>query len=208
MKKYLLAVLFVMAGMAGAWAQDDVKNSNFGIFHDDGAKSQASDPIVVQQHPSLRRLRHYSAVSAPEPAPKRAASPAPVKKLSTTQVEQNPATVLQQFTLSDLQAALADAQGQTPPDTLAANCYTQLITIVQSPAASPLPAGPGAFQLFQKARDLKNLVASIQANQGPMQQLQIACAPLVLDAQNTLIQLGIIGGGVAATGGLLPIPIP
>lgn len=178
-----------------AIAQDDIKDK--------------TEPTIVQQHPSLRHLRHVSAVSAPEPAPKpRAVASTPVKKLTTTQAESNPAQVLQQFTLADLQAALADAQGQNPPDTLAANCYTQLITLIQTPAVSPLPAAPGAFALFQKARDLKNIVASIQANQGAMQMLQIACAPLVLDAQNTLIQLGIIGGGVAATGGLLPIPIP
>lgn len=191
----ITVTLMVLLLASPAFAQDDTKDKD--------------EPKVVQQHPSLRHLRHYSAVSAPEPAPKpRAVASTPVKKLTTTQAESNPAQVLQQFTLTDLQAALADAQGQTPPDTLAANCYTQLIMLVQTPAVSPLPSGPGAFQLFQKARDLKNLVASIQANNGAMQQLNIACAPLVLDAQNTLIQLGIIGGGVAATGGLLPIPIP
>src|SRR5258708_7630244 len=103
---------------------------------------------------------------------------------------------------------LAAVQAQNPPDTIAANCYQELVTVVQSPAINPLPSGPGAFQLFQKARDLKNLVAAMQSNNGPLQALNIACAPLVIDVQTTLIRLGVIGGAVAATGGLFPIPPP
>jgi hypothetical protein len=65
---------------------------------------------------------------------------------------------------------------------------------------NPFPAGVGAFQVFQKARDLKNMIAALQSNNGPLTKLNVACAPLVIDVQTTLIRLGIIGGAVA--GGL------
>jgi hypothetical protein len=135
---------------------------------------------------------------APRPRPAAAAS----AQVSQTQAQQNPVLVIQQFTLTDLQAALADAQAQNPPDTVAATCYQALITLVGSPATNPLPAGPGAFQLFQKARDLKNLVAAMQSPNGPLTGLNVACAPLIMDSQTTLIKLGVIGGAVA--GSLVP----
>lgn len=174
------------------------------IAQDDSKDTPAA---VVSRHKSLVHLR-TAAIQAPAPVRPRAEPAAPSGKISQKDAQANPALVLQQFTLADLQAALADAQGQTPPDTIAANCYQALITVVMSPAVNPLPAGPGAFQLFQKARDLKNIVAALQSNQGPLTQLNVACAPLVLDAQTTLIRLGIIGGGIAASGGLLPLPLP
>jgi hypothetical protein len=58
---------------------------------------------------------------------------------------------------------------------------------------------------FQKARDAKTMLAELQAPNGPLSSLNIACAPLVMSVQNTLIQLGIISGavvGVTASGGL------
>jgi hypothetical protein len=115
---------------------------------------------------------------------------------------------LQTFTVADLQTALADAQAQTPPDTTSALCYTALIPIVEAGVNNPLPAGLGVFQALQKARDAKALLANIQSPNGPLAALNIACAPLVLDAQNTLIQLGIVGGTVAATGGLALPALP
>lgn len=153
---------------------------------------------------------------------KRAAVPVPPQKaaqITQTQAKSNPLVVLQTFTVTDLQAALADAQGQTPPDQAAVNCYTALIPLVQTGVANPLPTGLGAFQLLQKARDAKALLANIQSPSGPLSQINIACAPLVMDAQAVLIQLGIVGGTVAATGGLgltlpailpglLPFPLP
>jgi hypothetical protein len=145
-----------------------------------------------------------AAVSFPATAAtkKPAATPASSARVSQAQAQTNPVAVLQTFTLADLQAALADAQGQNPPDTVAATCYQALIALVSNPAANPLPASPGAFQLFQKARDLKNLIAAMQSPNGPLTGLNIACAPLILDSQNTLIQLGIMGGAVA--GSLIP----
>lgn len=153
---------------------------------------------------------------------KRAAVPLPPAKpaqVTQAQAKSNPLVVLQTFTVTDLQAALADAEAQTPPDQAAVNCYSALIPLVQTGVANPLPTGLGAFQLLQKARDAKALLANVQSPNGPLSQINIACAPLVMDAQAVLIQLGIVGGTVAATGGLgltlpailpglLPFPLP
>ena len=188
----VVALIFgICLGIGQAMAADDEPVSLRA-----GAHHHLAPPRAVRDF-------HVAAIQAPPPKP-RPANPASGGPLSQSAAQQNPATVLQKFTLDDLQAALADAQAQNPPDTIAANCYTELITVVQSPAINPLPSGPGAFQLFQKARDLKNLVAAMQSNNGPLQALNIACAPLVIDVQTTLIRLGVIGGAVAATGGLLP----
>jgi hypothetical protein len=76
------------------------------------------------------------------PQPKSAAS----RQLTPAAVQNNPLALIQNFAVEDLQAALADAKAQTPPDTAAANCYTALLAVVQSNVANPLPAGPGIFQ--------------------------------------------------------------
>jgi len=139
---------------------------------------------------------------------------APVKPgaISKSAATANPVLVIQKFTVDDLTAALADANAQTPPDAAAAQCYTALIPVVQSNIANPFPTGLGGFQLLQKARDAKAVVANLQSPTGPLAALNMACAPLVLDVQNTLIQLGILGGAVAVAGpaaGLtLPIALP
>ncbi len=118
-------------------------------------------------------------------------------KPTVTQAQQNPLIVVRQFTIADLQSALADAQAQTPPDTVAVNCYSALIPFVQSQAQNPLPAGAGVFQALQKARDAKAYLANIQSPTGPLASLNIACAPLVLDVQNTLVTLGVSVGVIA-----------
>jgi hypothetical protein len=91
-------------------------------------------------------------------------------------------------------------------------CYTALIPIVQTGVANPLPAGLGGFQLLQKGRDLKSAIANLQSPTGPLASLNQACAPLVLDVEHTLVQLGIVGGAIAVAGpaaGLtLPIALP
>lgn len=106
----------------------------------------------------------------------------------------NPLSVLQKFTTDDLQAALLDAQANK--DIAAVNCYTALIPLVQSGVANPLPKGLGAFQALQKARDLKAMLANLQSPNGPLASLNIACAPLVMDVQTTLIQLGVSGAAM------------
>lgn len=141
------------------------------------------------------------ALVSPATAQQPKAKPAAAKQLTAAQAQQNPLAVIQQFTATDLQAALTDANAQTPPDTVAAACYTALLTIVNNPINNPLPTAPGAFQLFQKGRDLQALLANLQSPTGPLAPINTACAPLILSAQNTLIQLGVIGGGVTAVVG-------
>ena len=117
---------------------------------------------------------------------------------------QNPTAALTAFTVADLQAAQADALAQTPPDTVAANCYAALIPVVQGALAQAGAVGTGikgGFSAFQKARDGVKL-----AQGGIPSSLNVACAPLVLDAANTVI-------GIAAKVGIpssltLPIALP
>ena len=141
--------------------------------------------------------------------PASAQQPAKVApKLTSAQVQQNPLLLLKQFSATDLQAALADANSQTPPDTTSSQCYTALLALVNSPINSPLPAGPGLFQALQKARDIKAFLANIQSPNGPLSQLNLACAPLLMDVNATLLALGIgtglVAGGVAAGPAALP----
>jgi hypothetical protein len=129
-------------------------------------------------------------------------------QITATQVQQNPLLLLQTFTVTDLQAALADANAQTPPDIDAAACYTALLPIIQSNLANPLPAGPGVFQALQKARDAKAFIANLQSPTGPLSALNRACAPLVMDVNATLLALGVSTGIVAGTGGLAIPALP
>jgi len=149
-----------------------------------------------------------AAIATPAFAQNRGAAPG--AKLTTAAVQSNPLALIKTFTVADLQAALADAKAQTPPDTAAANCYAALLTVVQSNVANPLPAGPGIFQALQKARDAKAVLANLQSPTGPLAGLNTACAPLVIDAQNTLLMLGVNVGLVAnpagATAALAGLP--
>ena len=99
---------------------------------------------------------------------------------ATAQAQANPLLVVQQFTVDDLNAAIADANAQTPPDTVADGCYQALLPIVQGGVANPLPASPGVFQAMQKARDAQALIANMQSPTGPLAGVNAACAPLVL----------------------------
>lgn len=133
------------------------------------------------------------------------------RQLTTQQVTTNPLLLLQTFTTSDLQAALALANAQTPPDTTAANCYQALLTMLQNiNGPSTTPSGQvGAFYVFQQARDAKAFALNILSPTGPASTLNTACAPLVVDTENTLLMMGVaVGavanpvGGAAAIGGL------
>jgi len=117
-----------------------------------------------------------------------------IAKPTIAQTQANPLLLIQQFSAADLNAAIADANAQTPPDTVAAGCYQAILAVVNSPASNPLPTGVGVFQALQKARDAKALVANLQSPTGPLATINNACAAVVLDAQNTLITLGVSVG--------------
>lgn len=130
-------------------------------------------------------------------------------KPTSAQALANPLLVIQNFTVDDLTAAIADANAQSPPDKVAVACYQALLPIVQGGVANPLPSSPGVFQALQKARDAQALLANMQSPTGPLAGVNAACAPLVLAAQNMLVQLGILTGAVAAKIGLtLPLALP
>ena len=152
----------------------------------------AADAATVKPKP----LHVAQTIGKAPPTP----APATKKAISQTAAAANPLAVLQglaQFTITDLQAALADANAQTPPDTTAAMCYTELLTVLNGNSSlNLLPTELGAFEILQKARDLQSLTANLQSNNGPLSMLNVACAPLVISVQNTLIQLGILGGVV------------
>lgn len=101
----------------------------------------------------------------------------------------DPFETISKFAITDLEVALRDAKSHN--DTLAANCYSALIPVVENfgnrPEHEPIAGG---FSGFQRAR---NLFAARQT--GLPDTVRVACAPLVLDAQRTVLRLGIIAGG-------------
>lgn len=131
---------------------------------------------------------------------------APVKKLTVAQAQSNPIAMLQQFSITDLQAALADAQASNDVTTIP--CWTALLAAAQAQqsAAPVLPAG--VFSAIQKARDLKVQAANLLAPNGPLAQLNVACAPLLMDANATLLALGVGTGVVVGTGGIALPALP
>ena len=77
-----------------------------------------AQPKVVAKKPAAEK-----SVQLPRPRPV-VEDPT---KVTLQAAQQNPLLALQTFTVTDLQNALADAQAQTPPDVVAAQCYTALI---------------------------------------------------------------------------------
>lgn len=104
--------------------------------------------------------------------------------------------VLKQFAVTDLQAALDDANSQSPPDAIAATCYSALIPLVQSSQIT-ITTPKGVFSALQKGRDLVNTANQVRSNVGPVADAKNKCAAVILDTQNFLIQLGVLGAGAA-----------
>lgn len=152
-------------------------------------------------------------------------SPAPTGTITASvapaasQAPVDPLSQLASFTISDLQAASADAKAQTPPDETAYRCYDFLAGVIPTLKPNVGNIKLGAFIAFQKARDLANGTTS---NSGFLKSLNLACAPLVIDSQTVINKLLLLGAGTAATGGALgpllpglgaigatlPIPLP
>ena len=130
-------------------------------------------------------------------------------QLSATQVQQNPLLLLQKFTASDLKPHLpmpirTDSAGYSGGGVL----YGIADRGASNPINNPLPSRPGLFQALQKARDAKALIANLQSPTGPLSALNIACAPLVMDANATLLALGVTTGLVVGTGGIAIPALP
>ena len=102
----------------------------------------------------------------------------------------SPVAALRTFTVDDLQAALADANAQTPPDTRHAQCWQAAIAFVENfKPEEDLPHGLGLAQLIQKTFNLKEGAKS----QLPDALVQ-ACSLTISDLNLTFAQFaGMIG---------------
>lgn len=143
-----------------------------------GACAQTPAPVAATPAPSVTTAT--SAVPAPAPT--------------------DPLSGLRAFTIADLQAASADAKAQTPPDTTSAMCWDFLAANLPTLPTFQPGAPVGAVLAFQKLRDLANGTVS---QNGFLKQMNIACAPVVIDTQTTVNKLILLGAGGAVTGGTL-----
>lgn len=69
-------------------------------------------------------------------------------------------TFLQQFPTADLDAATADANAQSPADTAAAACWTDLKALLPK----NIPAGAGIAYAVQRARDIKAMQGKVNVD--------------------------------------------
>jgi len=65
---------------------------------------------------------------------------------------------LNQVTTADLNAAIMDANAQTPPDTIGAKCWQDWLAVLPP---NGLPDGAGLAWLVQKLRDLQTAVGNL-----------------------------------------------
>jgi hypothetical protein len=140
------------------------------------------------------------------PAPSSAGGTAPA-----TGTPLGPLQGLASFTVTDLQNALAIAKAGN--DAAGKQCYAYLVPVVQQAAAqlgNPNVTVSGAFSAFETGRvAVSNIKGFVN---GVPQGLNIACAPLVLDAGTTLVGLAAKAGiAIAlpqsvAAGTLIPLP--
>lgn len=110
----------------------------------------------------------------------------------------NPVAAISTFTVTDLQAADADAVATN--DSIAHTCYPALIQFVQSlPSSTGSTTVSGAFSAFQKGRDLRNVAAG-----GVPTYLTLGCGPLYAQVHADLLTF-LAGVGAA---GALPVLTP
>ena len=151
MRSFFIALAALLAAPTLCYANGSVPEQRAyvaAISHPKGVKVAASTKTAPATTPAPASV---------------AAAPASGGQLTAAQVQTNPLLLLQKFSLADLQAALLDAQAQTPPDATSIPCYQALITLVGSPINSPLPTSPGLFLALQKARDVKAYLANLQS---------------------------------------------
>jgi hypothetical protein len=143
------------------------------------------------------------------PAPTAAVGSALVTPAGAAAPAATPLQGLGQFVTADLQNALSIAQANS--DTVAAQCYQYLIPQVAAAQKQLGTLAPtnisGGFSAFEAGRvavtNVKGLVNGIPAG------LNIACAPLVLDAGNTLVGLAAkVGVTIALPAGGLAALLP
>jgi hypothetical protein len=96
-----------------------------------------------------------------------------------------------QLTVTDLEAALADATAHN--DLLAMQCYPALIQIVQDlPEQAPPVEIKGIVSAFQATRNLAKKAQQFSvAGNAMTQQVNLACAALFNDAKGDILRLAI-----------------
>ena len=105
--------------------------------------------------------------------------------LPATPSLQQSLTNIGKFTIADLENADAIATAQTPPDLIADQCFTGLISFVtaQQQTARGQMTVSGAFSVFEAGR--ATIISSMSpASRMQLQNLELACGPLIIDAQN------------------------
>jgi hypothetical protein len=118
----------------------------------------------------------------------------------------HPLAALQTFTIEDLQAALADANAQTPPDARHAQCWQALIDFVQTRPVNPanfVPNKLGAAQALQKWFNTQGGTKSLLPD-----SLVQACALTMSDLRVDTAKLAVMLGVGVASPIHLPIAIP
>jgi hypothetical protein len=119
---------------------------------------------------------------------------APVAKAQTTTVAKDPQSLLRQFVINDVQAALDDATANN--DDAAVQCWSAMLPAIQN-AQNPLPTKLGAFLALQKGRDAVRGIDMFKAGVGPLADLKNKCAAVVVDLNTFMVRLGVLSGGAA-----------
>ena len=103
----------------------------------------------------------------------------------------DPISSLQQFTVADLTAALADANARTPPDTRHGKCWAALIPVAQA-WQSPVhaPTAPGLAELAQTFFDAQ---AALNQPLVPDSVIE-ACSETVYDLKIDFAKLAYLVG--------------
>lgn len=133
----------------------------------------------------------------------------PATGLPTSSSASDPLAALGKFTVADL--TNADKLAVASNDKVAHQCFAYLIPVVEQAQAAQGTPGvtvSGAFSAFEAGRVAVTNGKALLA--GVPQDLNVACAPLVLDATNTIVGLAAkVGVGIAVPAipgltGLLP----
>lgn len=122
-----------------------------------------------------------SAFAQTAPAPSSSASPSPVLSAVQAQIYSSLNVIIGfagGIVVADLNAAIADAQAQVPPNAQAIACWTAIGKI---PVTS-IPTGAGAAYIKQKFLDLQSLYMPLNLNCGSV-------APLFLKEYNQFMSL-------------------
>lgn len=104
-----------------------------------------------------------------------------------------PDTNIKQFVRADIQAALKIAQASG--DTAGINCMSVLLK--RMPENVDAVKATGAVSLYMQARQTRRAI-----DKGISEEVHLACAPLIVDAERVLAKLGLIAIPGA---GLLPL---